>query len=138
MVYYQQSSDNRSCRSGGKERFAEMILENISKLSYREFVQKYSVLLKTIREGKGKRPQSTTFLLSCPIGNLPNLQFTGLTLHWQKNVIEGQPMFYFGKRYWQQDKLYIPFAAKLHHAITDPFVLDLLIQDFQNQFTNRK
>jgi chloramphenicol O-acetyltransferase len=123
---------------GGKERFAEMVLENISKLSYREFVEKYSVLLKTIREGKGKRPQITTFLLSCPIGNLPNLQFTGLTLHWQKNAIEGQPMFYFGKRYWQQDKLYIPFAAKLHHGTTDPYVLDLLIQDFQNQFTSKK
>lgn len=122
---------------GGKERFAEIILENISKISYRDFVPQYSFLLKAVREGKGKRPQLNTFLLSCPIGNLPNLQFTGLTLHWQKNLIEGQPLFYFGKRYWLKDKLYIPFAAKLHHATTDPLLLDLLIQDFQNQFTHQ-
>lgn len=119
---------------GGKDRFGEMVLEDVNRLFLVDFIRQYRTKLNQIRAGKGQRPETTIFLLSCFIGNLPNLQFTGLTLHWQKSLIEGQPQFYFGKRYWQNDKLFIPFAIKLHHAVTDPFMLDLLIQDFQSQF----
>lgn len=118
----------------GKPRFAEMVLENASRLSYENFMSQYRSQLTQIQEGKGTRVDSTTYLLSCLIGNLPNLQFTGLTLPCPKNSIEGQPMFYFGQRYWKNEQLYIPFSAKLHHSTNDPFMLDLLIQDFQNQF----
>ncbi|BAQ66809.1 CatA-like O-acetyltransferase [Geminocystis sp. NIES-3709] len=116
----------------GKQRFSEMLLENISQLSLNDFFDRYRSTLDNIRGGKGTRVEEINYLLSCFIGNLPNLRFTGLTLHWQKNFIEGQPLFYFGQRYWENDKLYIPLAVKLHHSITDPFVYNLLIQDFQN------
>jgi chloramphenicol O-acetyltransferase len=118
---------------GGKARFWEMVLENVRHLAYAQFVSYYRQQLNTIKEGFGSRADEMTFQISCLMGNLPNLQFTGLTLHWQQGSIIGQPMFYFGKRYWQENKLYIPFAAKLHHATTDPLVFDLLLQDFQNQ-----
>ena len=68
------------------------------------------------------------------IGNLPNLQFTGLNLHWRQSHISAAPWFYFGKRYWQNDKLLIPFAVKLHHSCNDPFVLNLLMEDFNKRF----
>jgi chloramphenicol O-acetyltransferase type A len=123
---------------GGKDRFCEMFLENIGEISYEDFVIQYRQQLDQIRNGKGKRAESETYLLSCFIGNLPNLQFTGLTLSWQNREIVGHPRFYFGKRYWQNKQLFIPFAAKLHHATTDPFVLDLLIQDFLQKFSNEK
>ncbi|MBL1209658.1 CatA-like O-acetyltransferase [Geminocystis sp. GBBB08] len=121
---------------GGKERFSEMVLEDVNQLSYNDFIRQYRWNLENIRKGEGKRVEAVTYLLSCFIGNLPNLRFTSLTLHWQKNLIEGQPMFYFGERYWKKEKLYIPLAVKLHHSVTDPFVYSLLIQDFQNQFNN--
>lgn len=121
---------------GGNARFCEMILENVSKLSYVDFIQQYRQQLNNIRNGKGERPNHLNYLISCFFGNLPNLQFTGLTLHYQQTYIVGQPMFYFGKRYEQNHQLFIPFAAKLHHATTDPFVLDLLLKDFKNQFNN--
>jgi chloramphenicol O-acetyltransferase len=121
---------------GGKDRFWEMVLENVSKFSYFQFIEYYRQQLNQVRAGFGTRVDSTTFYFSCLMGNLPNLQFTGLTLHWQTGTIQGQPMFYFGKRYKLKNKLYIPFAAKLHHANTDPFVLDLLLQDFQNQIVS--
>ncbi|MCC5632968.1 hypothetical protein LC613_36145 [Nostoc sphaeroides CHAB 2801] len=119
---------------GGQDRFWEMLLENISQMSYPEFISQYCQKLEQIRNGKGQRAEPETFLLSYFFGNLPNLQFTGLTLHWRKDEIIGQPYFYFGKRYWQNNQLFIPFAAKLHHACNDPFVFDLLIQDFQQRF----
>ncbi|MBN3926022.1 CatA-like O-acetyltransferase [Nostoc sp. NMS4] len=121
---------------GGQDRFWEMLLENISQMSYPEFISQYRQKLELIRKGKGQRVEVETFSLSCCFGNLPNLQFTGLTLNWRRDEIIGQPYFYFGKRYWQNNQLFIPFAAQLHHACNDPFVFDLLIQDFQQRFIN--
>ncbi len=34
----------------------------------------------------------------------------------------------------QNNQLLIPFAFKLHYACNDPFVLNLLIQDFKKRF----
>jgi chloramphenicol O-acetyltransferase type A len=119
---------------GGQDRFREMLLENISQTSYPDFIIQYRQKLDEIRNGKVERATEEAFSLSYFIGNLPNLQFTGLTLSWQKPEIVGHTRFYFGKRYWQNNQLFIPFAAKLHHANTDPFVLDLLIQDFLQRF----
>jgi chloramphenicol O-acetyltransferase type A len=120
----------------GKDRFREMVLENISQSSYQEFIVQYRQKLDCIRNDRGQRTTPETFLLSCFLGNLPNLQFTGLTLHSQQTEITGQPHFYFGKRYWQNNQLFIPLAAKLHHASQDPWVLDLLIQDFLQRFAD--
>ena len=119
---------------GGKKRFSQILLENVAKKTYSDFIKEYRNKLNQVRAGKEEKIEPEIYLLSCFIGNLPSLQFSGITLHWQKNFIEGHPRFYFGKRYWQSDQIFIPFAVKLHHATTDPFVLDLLIQDFQRQF----
>lgn len=121
---------------GGEDRFREMLLENISQISYPDFIIQYRQKLDEIRNKKSQRATAEAFSLSYFIGNLPNLQFTGLTLSWQKPEIVGHTRFYFGKRYWQNNQLFMPFAAKLHHANTDPFVLDLLIQDFLQRFNN--
>ena len=119
---------------GGKERFNELYLEDVSNISYQEFVKEYNRQLLNIRNGKGKRENPQIFTLSMMIGNLPNLQFTGLNLHWRQSNIAAAPWFYFGKRYWQNDKLYIPFAVKLHHSCSDPFVFNLLMEDFNKRF----
>ena len=121
---------------GGKERFWEVILENISTISYEEFVTQYRLKVDQARNGQGSRSDLQSFCLSHFLGNLPNLQFTGLTLQWRRDGMVGQPMFYFGKRYEKGSSLLIPFAAKLHHACADPFVLDLLLRDFKKRFTN--
>jgi len=119
---------------GGKNRFTKMFLENINQLSYPEFVIQYRRKLDQLRVDKVEYTGEESYSLSCFIGNLPNLQFTGLTLHWRVLDIIGQPYFYFGKRYWQNDQLFIPLTVKLHHACNDPFVFDLLIQDFCKRF----
>jgi chloramphenicol O-acetyltransferase type A len=65
----------------GSDRFREMVLENISYSSYPEFILQYRQKLDSIRSNRGQKITPETFLLSCFLGNLPNLQFTGLTLH---------------------------------------------------------
>jgi len=123
---------------GGVDRFREMTLENVSQISYENFISQYRQKLDNIRQGKGERIREEIFLLSRVCGNLPNIQFTGFTLMWKHAEITGQPLFYFGKRYWQNNQLFIPFVARLHHACTDPFLLDLLLQDFQQRFVEEK
>jgi chloramphenicol O-acetyltransferase type A len=123
---------------GGKDRFREMLLENISQVSYPDFIIQYRQKLDQIRNEECPRATAEAYSLAYFIGNLPNLQFTGLTLSWGKPEIVGHTRFYFGKRYWQNNQLFIPFAAKLHHANTDPFVLNLLIEDFLQRFNNQR
>lgn len=119
---------------GGADRFSPLTLENVSQISYKQFISQYRQKLDRIRQGE--RPEYEIYDLCCVFGNLPNLQFTGFTLHWQTGKIIGQTIFYFGKRYWQNDRLFIPFVARLHHACTDPFVLDLLLQDVQKRWSS--
>jgi chloramphenicol O-acetyltransferase len=119
---------------GGKERFSEMLLENVVQLSYKEFSQLYSEKLAQIRAGHYQRAEYDTFCLACIFGNLPNLKFTALSVHYRRETIQGQPWFYFGQRYWQDGKLLIPLCFKIHHANTDPLVLDQAINQFQAQF----
>lgn len=119
---------------GGENRFCELLLENVSRQSLVEMAGQYRCQLDSARRGEVRRMAPETFLTACFVGNLPDLQFTGLSLHWRKALIQCQPCFYFGKRYEQDGKLFIPLAAKLHHACTDPFVLNGLIRDFTARF----
>lgn len=119
---------------GGKERFAEMLLQDATLQSYEDFQKQYAKTLQAIRNGEGQRADYETFCLSCVFGNLPALQFTGLTLHYRREAIQGQPWFYFGKRYEMQGQLLMPLCIKLHHANTDPYGLNQLIQDIDQRF----
>lgn len=115
---------------GGEMRFRELLLRDVSRQSLAGFAAHYRKQLDAARAGQGERMAPLTFLSACLIGNLPNLQFTAMNLHWRKSDIQCQPCFYFGRRYQQDGRLLIPLAAKLHHACTDPFVLNALIEDF--------
>lgn len=121
---------------GGKERFWEVTLQNVSKISYEEFLRQYRLKVDRARNCQGSRVNFQDFCLAHSFANLPNLQFTGLTLHWRSNQMLGQAFFYFGRRYEKENRLLIPLATKLHHSCADPFVLDLLLRDFNKRFTN--
>lgn len=116
---------------GGEQRFCELLLQNVKNQNLAEFALQYREQLNAGRSGCLQRMSSDTFLSACFIGNLPNLQFTALNLHWRKGEIECQPYFYFGQRYQLGDRLMMPLAVKLHHACTDPYLLNALITDFR-------
>lgn len=119
---------------GGKMRFCELLLQNTSSQSLTEFAEQYRGQLNSVRTGHVQRMDPNTFLIAHFIGNLPHLQFTALNLHWRKSAIQCQPCFYFGQRYLQSERLMMPLAIKLHHACTDPFVLNILIENFRKRF----
>jgi chloramphenicol O-acetyltransferase type A len=119
---------------GGKMRFAELLLQNVSQQSLEQFAGQYRNALDAARAGFAPRMDPQTFSTACFVGNLPQLQFTALNLHWRKSEVECQPSFYFGKRYVQGERLMIPLSIKLHHACTDLLVLNSLIDVFRRRF----
>jgi chloramphenicol O-acetyltransferase len=119
---------------GGTRRFQEMLLEDVYQREYADFVGYYETSLANARKGLTSQAEtSPVYHVSHLIGNLPTLQFSALTLHWREGMA-GHTLFYFGRRYWLGDRLLMPFAAKLHHACTDPYVLDVCLQDFASRF----
>lgn len=118
---------------GGEMRFRELLLQDTCLQTLSEFAQQYRNQLKAARSGELPRVAPLSFLSACLIGNLPNLQFTALSLSWRKGDIQCQPYFYFGQRYRQGERLMIPLAAKLHHACMDPFVFNALIEKFRSR-----
>lgn len=122
---------------GGAQRFQEMLLEDVRLMNYAGFIRYYDAQLQKARAFQLNRSDAGRYFhFAHSIVNLPNLQFTGLTLHWKSQQMIGQSLFYFGKRYQRDDKLFIPMAAKLHHACTDLLVFDLLIQDYQREISS--
>lgn len=120
---------------GGKERFRGMVLDDVYQQSYPDFVDNYARQLQQARQPEVRHNDtSEVFRYAQFMGNLPYLRFSGLTLHWRPDQMLGQSYFYFGQRYQEGDRLMIPLAAKLHHACTDPLMLNELLRDFANRF----
>ena len=113
-----------------------MVLDDVYQQSYPDFVDNYRRQLQQARQPEVEQANtSKVFRYAQFMGNLPYLRFSALTLHWRPDQMVGQSYFYFGQRYQQDDRLLIPLAAKLHHACTDPLVLNELLSDFAKRFS---
>ena len=120
---------------GGDVRFRDLVLENVYQQDWPTFLENYQQLLALARSPEGVPPcASDAFCHAHFMGNLPNLRFSGLTLHWRADQMIGQSSFYFGQRYQEGGRKLIPLAVKMHHSCTDPFVLNELISDFNRRF----
>lgn len=120
---------------GGQARFQDMLLENAYRQDYDNFARYYAERLQAARAGLLAREEAgRCYFYSHLMGNLPYLSFTAMTLHWQQ-AIEGHSSFYFGKRYFSGERLLIPLAVKLHHAVADPLMLNQLLQGFAQRFS---
>jgi len=119
---------------GGSKRFSEIVLEDVYKQDYPTFIGCYLQKLAMARKPDSEPVKSSdVFDYAHFIGNLPNLRFTGMTLHWRPSQMHGQSFFYFGQRYREGECLLMPLSVKLHHACTDFFVLDELLVDFNRR-----
>jgi chloramphenicol O-acetyltransferase type A len=117
---------------GGKERYNDVLLENAFGLAWEAFCWRYheavasALQLRLPFDPVG----SAVWNIAIFIGNLPTLQFTSFSMHTQ-TVSTGRPVFYFGKRYRAGECLYIPLHVQFDHANTDPYVLNLFLEDYQ-------
>ena len=119
---------------GGSTRFRDIVMEDVYSQDYHTFIDQYIEKLAMARSPEGEVGKSwEVFDYAHFIGNLPNLRFTGMTLHWRSDQMHGQSFFYFGQRYQNGERILMPLSVKLHHACTDFFVLDELIVNFNRR-----
>lgn len=119
---------------GGDDRFRSLVLEDVYRQDLATFSARYRDRLAHVRAEGEDAGANDAFRLAHFIGNLSNLRFTGLTLHWRPAQMVGQSFFYFGQRYADGGRMLIPLSVRLHHSCTDPFVLNQLIEDFTARF----
>ncbi|MBP0020395.1 MAG: hypothetical protein J7647_22935 [Cyanobacteria bacterium SBLK] len=112
------------------DRFVNLVLEHPFKMTWQEFAGTWVDLKQRIQlEGSFKTQDTSAFGFSQFIGNLPNLNFTSLTLHQPASFC--QNFFYFGARHCDPlDITLMPLAAKIHHSSCDPYMLDLLLKNY--------
>jgi chloramphenicol O-acetyltransferase type A len=117
---------------GGRERFNDVLLESPFGLDWPVFCRRYheavsrALQLRIPFDPVG----SAVWDIAIFIGNLPKLQFTAFSIHTQ-SASTGRPAFYFGKRYRIGGSLYMPLYVQFDHANTDPYVLNLFLEDYQ-------
>lgn len=122
---------------GGEARFGEIIIDNATKLKWREFSQLYQQNKQNIFNNPTlANEEFYPYHLGQFIANLPNLDFSSFSVPASRN--SSQNFFYFGKRTRNdnQNNLTVPLAIKFHHSNTDPFVIDLLIEDYLTQLAS--
>lgn len=121
--------------TGQADRFRDVFLFQAYGKSWSEFCDQYR---NAIDGGLGEKQfiaQDKLFYLATIVGNLPYMRFTSLSA--QKSVYNsGRTIFYFGQRYTQEGKLFIPLHVGLDHANTDPYVLNGFLKEFETLISN--
>ena len=117
---------------GGTERYNDVLVENALALAWPAFCSTYhDAVSRALQLRLPFDPiGSAVWNIAIFIGNLPTLQFSSFSIHTQ-TVSTGRPVFYFGKRYHAGGNLHIPLYVRFDHANTDPYVLNLFLEDYQ-------
>lgn len=116
-------------------RFVSVILKHVAAANWLSFSKMYKSAIDEARQNWlnpfGDQLHWSNYHF---IGNLPDFQFTSLTLH-ESGIETARPIFYFGRRYENRDSLFVPLAIQFHHATFDPVRLSNFIADFNRILT---
>ena len=115
---------------GGENRFQNVIINDATLMDWGTFSKEYRNSIQKSKADIGAVP-SLTWAICHVIGNLPALNFTSCQMH-RGTMKAGRPIFYFGQRYKLQQRLTVPLSITFDHANADPYVLNELIQTYQN------
>lgn len=116
---------------GGNNRFSDIQIENVAKDSLIDFMKNYKAHVNQALASQADFSpiHPLVWAASHFIGNLPNLQFTGMQMH--SSVIDsGRPLFYFGKRYREGASWKVPLSITFDHSNIDFYILSAYMEDF--------
>ena len=66
-----------------------------------------------------------------PVSMIPWTSFEGFNLNLQKSYDFLQPIFTMGKYYKENDKILLPLAIQVHHAVCDGFHICRFVNELQ-------
>ena len=114
---------------GGNNRFKNVIINDIIFMNWTKFCRVYRDSIENSNDlGSFSK---LTWEISHFIGNLPYLNFTSFQMH-HATQKTGRPIFYFGQRYNLYQRQTVPLSITFDHANTDPYLLNKLMQTYQN------
>lgn len=70
------------------------------------------------------------------VSMIPWVSFEGFNLNLQKGYDYLLPVFTMGKYYKEGDKIWLPLAIQVHHAVCDGFHVGRFLNDLQNLICN--
>jgi chloramphenicol O-acetyltransferase len=117
---------------GGEKRFGEVVIENASNMAYQEFAEVYSERLAIARrEDVDYQPVPNELWKNMWfVGNLNYMRFTSFAIHLNK-ADTARPVFYFGRRFEREGRLYAPLYCRIDHSIGDPYVINQVVERFE-------
>ncbi len=119
---------------GGEDRFKDVMINDVTFMDWAKFSRVYRNSIQSPTD-IGSIP-TLIWEISHFIGNLPALNFTSFQIH--RGIRNAaRPIFYFGQRYNLQQRQKVPVSVTFDHANADPYVLNNLIQTYQNLLTEK-
>lgn len=153
MLYYLTSAVNRHpefrtafSRNGELGIYSEMIpsytvfhedTETFSSIwteysaDYEEFREAYEKDMREYGDRKGLQGKPDVPENSFTVSAVPWTTFEGFNLNLQKGYDYLIPIFTMGKFYEENQRVYIPLAVQVHHAVCDGFHVCRFINDLQ-------
>lgn len=117
--------------TGTPSRYQDVVIDNASNMSWREFAGIYRKEVDIALEGKPFEPiPDGIWHLMWLVGNMRQLSFSSLKV-FSCVIRSGRPVFYFGKRYMSEGRLMLPVYVMLDHATAEPERLDALLTDYK-------
>ena len=98
---------------------------------YEEFYKMYENDLRQYGNQKGMFGKPDVPDNCFTVSMIPWVSFEGFNLNLQKSYDFLQPIFTMGKYYKENDKILLPLAIQVHHAVCDGFHLCRFINELQ-------
>ena len=98
---------------------------------FSKFYEGYLVDLEQYQHVKGISPKPNIVKNTFPISSIPWTSFNGFNLNLDKGASYLLPIFTMGKYFEQENKILLPLAIQVHHAVCDGFHLGRFINEIQ-------
>ena len=99
---------------------------------YAKFFRDYEKDIRDFEANEEMRSKPNTPHNSFNVSMIPWVTFEGFNLNLQKGYRYLLPIFTMGKYYNENNKVLLPLAVQVHHAVCDGFHISRLINELQD------
>lgn len=98
---------------------------------YEDFCKEYEDDMLKYANQRGLFVKTNVPKNNFPVSMIPWTSFEGFNLNLQKSYDFLQPIFTMGKYYKENDKILLPLAIQVHHAVCDGFHICRFVNELQ-------
>ena len=103
---------------------------------YRSFLSKYEEDISKYSSSRSMYPKGNAPMNSFNVSMLPWVSFTAFNLNIYGVSDYLLPIFTMGKKFLQDNKVLLPLAIQVHHAVCDGYHVSIFIEKLQSKINN--